>query len=274
MSAPFELDKFFDKAIDKPLDEKVEMLVTSARAFEQAPCPVRHIFLPGRYIREITIPAGTIVVGHYHKEANINVLAVGGLAIVNEDGSVSKLYAPYSFISDSGKRKCVYALEDTIFLNVYNTDETNVGVLENQYVDKTKYDLQLFYRPEHTQLLTTDVKQEHSPVEVRTLFPFVGDLEQLPFGIYKVAVFPNPQAQMTVYASAFISQGEVIAPLRINGQRTLIGRYLQHSSTPNAEIKQSTNGDLCIVAKQNIDGMFGGIIGEEVCIDYSHYKEV
>ena len=42
-----------------------------------AACPVQHHFAPGAYGREMTLPAGLVVVGKIHKHAHINVISKG-----------------------------------------------------------------------------------------------------------------------------------------------------------------------------------------------------
>ena len=40
---------------------------------EQVHCPVKHHFGSGIYIREVFLPAGTLVLGHAHKEKHITI---------------------------------------------------------------------------------------------------------------------------------------------------------------------------------------------------------
>ena len=42
---------------------------------EQVHCPVKHHFGSGVYIREVFLPAGTLVLGHAHKEKHITIKA-------------------------------------------------------------------------------------------------------------------------------------------------------------------------------------------------------
>ena len=46
-----------------------------------AACPVQHHFAPGAYGREMTLPAGLVVVGKIHKHAHINVISKGRLQV-------------------------------------------------------------------------------------------------------------------------------------------------------------------------------------------------
>jgi len=51
--------------------------------------PERHIFSGGVYIRQIAIPAGTLVMGKRHRYETCNVLVKGVLELFPEDGSDS-----------------------------------------------------------------------------------------------------------------------------------------------------------------------------------------
>jgi SET domain-containing protein len=71
-----------------------------------------------------------------------------------------------------------------------------------------------------------------------------------------------------VFATGNIEEGEVIAPARINGKRTPIGRYTNHSKNINAIMLLRDNGNIDLVAKKAINGCQGGNLGEEITIDY------
>jgi len=62
--------------------------------------------------------------------------------------------------------------------------------------------------------------------------------DQIPFpegSALKVALHPSPIHGTGVFASFPINAFEVIGPARLNGKRTPLGRYTNHSSNPNAE---------------------------------------
>ncbi len=101
----------------------------------QVECPVQHHFGPGIYIRSGFMPAGVYAIGHSHKNPHMNMLAQGKLAIAS-DGNVRVIEAPYLFASEGG-RKLVYVIEDAVLMNIYATDETDIDVIENTFVDKS-----------------------------------------------------------------------------------------------------------------------------------------
>jgi hypothetical protein len=65
----------------------------------------------------------------------MNMLAKGKLAIAS-DGDVRVIEAPYLFASEGG-RKLVYVIKDAVLMNIYATEETDIDVIEETFVDKS-----------------------------------------------------------------------------------------------------------------------------------------
>jgi hypothetical protein len=90
---------------------------------------VRHSFAPGMYIREMDIPAGTLMVGKMHKTECINVCACGDIEILTEAG-VMRVTPPFVAVSAPGTMKLGVAYADTTWVNIFRTDETDLAKLE------------------------------------------------------------------------------------------------------------------------------------------------
>ena len=103
-------------------------------------CPVRHIFAPGAYAREMTIPKGTVIIGKIHKHAHLNFISAGKVRVVTEHGS-HELTAPHTFVSEVGTKRVVYALEETIWTTVHVTNETDLEKIEDYVIAKSFDDL-------------------------------------------------------------------------------------------------------------------------------------
>ena len=101
----------------------------------QVDMPVKHMFAPGVYYREIFVPAGTLIIGHNHKTEYLNILIKGKCRIFMA-GKVKEMDAPCTFVSDAGVQKMAYVLEDMIFATIHPTEETDHEVIEAQLVDK------------------------------------------------------------------------------------------------------------------------------------------
>jgi hypothetical protein len=116
------------------VSNKVDALVREMSALPQMDCPVQHFFGPSIYIREIVIPAGTVIVGKYHKEDHLCSMVEGRMIVMGEDGVQHEVAAPAVFMAKKG-RKTAYAIETVRFQNIYSTDETDVEKLERMLVE-------------------------------------------------------------------------------------------------------------------------------------------
>jgi hypothetical protein len=123
--------------LDSLLSQKVEILLSQVEKMPQVDCQTKHYFGPSIYIREVTMPAGSVVIGKPHKKDHMCVMLQGRMIIVNADGTRKELVAPMTFVGSAG-RKVAYILETTVFQNILATDETDIDVLENMLVDNTQ----------------------------------------------------------------------------------------------------------------------------------------
>jgi hypothetical protein len=125
------------KDIDSLLSQKVETLLSHTLTLPQVDSQTKHYFGPGIYIREVTMPAGTVVIGKPHRKEHMCVMLQGRMVVVLGDGTKQELVAPLTFVGSAG-RKVAYILETTVFQNILATDETDIEVLENMLVDNTQ----------------------------------------------------------------------------------------------------------------------------------------
>ena len=103
----------------------------------QVECPVTHNFAPDIYIREIFMPADTVVIGHKHLTEHFNVILKGKCRVMIGD-VVEELTAPCTFVSGAGSQKIVNVLEDCIWQTVHSNPDnaTDIETLESRYVIK------------------------------------------------------------------------------------------------------------------------------------------
>lgn len=100
---------------------------------DKAELPLAHEFVDGMYIRRLFIPKGTLLVGKIHKQDCINVVESGDIAIMTETGA-KRVKAGYLLASPPGIQKVGFANEDTVFTNIFRTDETDIDKLEQALV--------------------------------------------------------------------------------------------------------------------------------------------
>ena len=71
-----------------------------------------------------------------------------------------------------------------------------------------------------------------------------------------------------IFATASIPKNTMIALAKINDQRTLIGRYTNHSNMPNCKMVLLDNGDIELHSITDITGCLGGQLGDELTVNY------
>lgn len=106
----------------------------------QMDCPVTHHYAPGSYAREMTIPAGVIIIGKIHRHAHINVISKGRVHVVTEAGA-EVFEAPHTFVSEQGTKRAVFAETETVWTTVHVTDETDLDKIEEFVIAGSYEDL-------------------------------------------------------------------------------------------------------------------------------------
>jgi quercetin dioxygenase-like cupin family protein len=129
--------------------DAVEKLEAQLLQMPQVDLPIIHRFAPGVYMREILMPAGTVVIGHEHTTSHFNVVITGEAFVVmgNERVAVS---AGDVFVSEAGVRKALLIEEDTIWQTIHPIEaqdahtwgeeekEALIGELETKLIVKSQ----------------------------------------------------------------------------------------------------------------------------------------
>lgn len=257
---------------------KIEQVESQLLDLPQVECPVVHHFGPGIYIREVTLPAGTLAIGHAQRFDHLNIMLTGAVAMVGDDGQTKVMRAPMIFVGKPG-RKLGYVLETCIWQNVYATEEHDIDKLESMFLDKSatwqahaevSKQLETYHRHEDREDFELVVRLAgFTPTFVRAQSENPYDQISMPSGFApKFTVRDSTIEGKGVFLSAPAGEDEVIAPARIDGMRTPAGRYTNHAKNPNAKFVKDESGDIWLVATRRISGCSGGNQGEEVTVDY------
>lgn len=105
--------------------------------------PLKHSFSEGIYVREISIPAGHVVVGKIHKHEHPNFISKGRVTVVTEQGGVEELVAPVTIISPAGTKRLLFTHEDTVWTTIHATDYRDVDTIVDHLTAKTYTELGL-----------------------------------------------------------------------------------------------------------------------------------
>jgi hypothetical protein len=225
-----------------------------------------HRFAEGIYVREIRIPAGTVLTGKLHKHQHPNVLLHGEVLVVTEHGGREHLVAPLVMMSPPGTKRAVLALADTVWITIHaNPDNTqDLAVLEDQIIAP---DYAALAAPraggiddDRADYLAVLAEVGVSHAAVRALTEHEADQIPMPEG-YAVEVRSSPLDGLGVFVTHAFQAGEIIAPARLGLQRTPVGRYTNHAHRPNGCFVVEP-ARLSLMALQALQA------GEEVTVDY------
>lgn len=97
-------------------------------------CPVEHFWAEGSYGRQITMPAGTLIVGKIHKHSHVNVISKGHCLVYTEQDGVKELVAPCTFVSHPYTKRVVYNIEETVWTTVHVTNATTEQEVEDEVI--------------------------------------------------------------------------------------------------------------------------------------------
>ena len=121
---------------------KVDRLHAYVETLPQVDCPVRHYFAPGLFAREITIPAGVVLIGAVHRIENLAVLSKGRLLLATPAGPV-EITAPHTLTVMPGDKNSATALEESVWTNFWpNPDnEKSIDLLIERFGECKASDL-------------------------------------------------------------------------------------------------------------------------------------
>jgi len=97
--------------------------------------PIRHFFMDGVYVREMTMFKNTFVIGAIHKHLHMCFLLKGHISVANEDDIIDYI-APCYIISKPGVKRVLYAKEKSVWYNTHKnpSNTQNVEQLEKEIV--------------------------------------------------------------------------------------------------------------------------------------------
>ncbi len=121
---------------------RVDRLHALVDQVPQVECPIRWFYAPGLVAREITIPAGTVLIGAVHKTQNLAVLSKGRMVLATAHGPV-EISAPHTLTVMPGDKNSATALEECVWTNFFpNPDnETNTDLLIERLSESKASDL-------------------------------------------------------------------------------------------------------------------------------------
>ena len=110
----------------KPKAELLNDLEVALSKLPRVELPVTHAFTPGMYIREIKIPAGTMLTSMTHKTEHPFVISEGAIKVTSDNEGSVIYEAPHTGITQPNTRRALHALTDVVWTTFHATTETDV----------------------------------------------------------------------------------------------------------------------------------------------------
>lgn len=257
--------------------DKIFVLENELRKRKQVELPLYHYFAEGLYAREMRVPAGVMITGMIHSTETIGIMSKGRMVIWNDDGSRTAVDAPYTHVGKPGMKRVGYAIEDVVWTTIHKTDLTDLAEIEReQFVvaddNVSMFDFETGRVRDKALQDRTDfhlMLQEYGfdAETVREQSENTSDRVDIDLGKIGVTLSGSPIEGQGVFPTRAFKEGDFIGPARMNGFRTQLGRYTNHSCSPNAEMVGLDNGDINLVALKDIGS-------EEITTDYRHTLEL
>ena len=123
-----------DLSIDERIDELEKAMVDN---FEVIDCPLNHRFTDGLYVREIFMPAGSLITSKIHKTQHQYFILKGSVSVWIDGGEEHFIEAPYIGVTEPGTRRVLYVWEDCIWATSHpNPGNETLEQIEERIIEK------------------------------------------------------------------------------------------------------------------------------------------
>lgn len=122
------------------LADSMNSLEEKLSSLPQCVLPLVHTFTPGLYVRQIFIPAGTLLTSMTHKTEHPFVVIEGEISVIS--GNERETYVgPYMGVTIPGTKRALYAHTDTTWLTFHaNPDDLRDPVeIGDRILEKSEY---------------------------------------------------------------------------------------------------------------------------------------
>ena len=119
-------------ASSKEITEIIDQFEAALMEYPAVDCPVTHQFTPGLYIRQTTVPAGTLFTSAEHKTEHPFVLTEGELEIISENEGSVFYKAPLHGITKAVTRRMIRAITDVVWTTFHVTNKTDLDEIAEE----------------------------------------------------------------------------------------------------------------------------------------------
>lgn len=134
-------ENFVEKILnqkERTNDERVDELEqVMAENFPLVHCPLNHRFTEGMYVREIFMPAGSLITSKIHKTQHQYFVLQGAVSVWIDGGEEHYIEAPYIGVTEPGTRRVLYVWEDCIWATSHpNPNNETLEQIEERIIEK------------------------------------------------------------------------------------------------------------------------------------------
>ena len=246
------------------LRHRIETYEDRLKQEPQVDIPVTQYFCNGVYLREITIPAGTLLTGKIPTDERLNIVLSGSCEVVTQDG-VKIVEGPAVFKSPPGGKRAGRCLTECTWLtaHAYSGPWFDEKTMCDMFYVDTWDALEYVADPESDRkdFLEAIAEYGFSAELVREQSVNTEDVIAVPT-FDCVGVYRSNIEGVGLIARVPYPAGSTVMPMRIGDKRTQAGRYTNHARLPNATMKFHTNGNPYLVTIADVD------VGDELTVDY------
>ena len=246
------------------LRHRIETYEERLKREPQVEIPVTQYFCNGVYLREITIPAGTLLTGKIPTDERLNIVLSGSCEVVTQDG-VKIVEGPAVFKSPPGGKRAGRCLTECTWLtaHAYAGPWFDEKTMSDMFYVDTFEQLEQLVEPDSDRQDFLDAITEFGWTEELVREQSVNTEDVIAIPTWDTVEMRESDIEgVGLFARVPFPQGATVMPARIGGKRTQAGRYTNHARLPNATMKFHTNGNPYLVTIADVD------VGDELTVDY------
>lgn len=186
-------------------------------------------FIGSMYCREIFIPKGVMITSRVYKRGYVDIMLSGDITITDTNGTY-RLTGINILEGPSGRKRAGLAHEDTRWITVHDMFDIKKNPIEDisfERVDEYKNHIASHSNSSFLEFLSVNNLTAESVREESETEPYQA-IESNAFYVSSSDIEGKG-----VFSSIGVSAGEIIGPMVLDGAKTQLGRYVNHSGYPN-----------------------------------------
>jgi hypothetical protein len=238
--------------------DKIQALESVTSSMPQIEISTTERIIGSMYVREIYIPKDTIITGRVYKRAYTDIMISGDMNISDSNGAY-RLTGYNMLEGPAGRKRAGYANEDTLWTTVHDLSDIKDDPINDisflTLEEHREYEASSAKRSFDNFLLTHNLDAD-TVKDQSTNEPY----EPIEGGFY---VDDSTIDGLGVFSGKRFLAGEYLGKTIINGKKTQLGRFVNHSDYPNC-----TYADDRLIVIRSIDA------GQEITVSYSESKRL